>query len=260
MFRCRPTTRPANCGWPAPLLVEIVRLRRRRGEDKRKQQALQELAFRDPLTALANRRMWETSDCHPSGGLARPVATRAHGTVSGPVGPGFLQARERSNWGTRSGDEVLRAVGRADWWPVCASGTWWLVWEAMSSPPDPQLDRSGRAAVGGRTDPIAALAGCPGRTARHGGDGQRRLRVLAGRDPVAAEAAMVAADRFLAQAKAVAEIATAVVLGLTDRSRLPIRRDLVAGHGLIGLVSVFVDSARVLLISAIFLGSRPTFS
>ncbi len=41
------------------LLAEIVRLRRRRGEDKRKHQTLHELAYRDPLTGVANRRMWE---------------------------------------------------------------------------------------------------------------------------------------------------------------------------------------------------------
>lgn len=41
------------------LLAEIVRLRRRRGEDKRKHRTLEELAYHDPLTGVGNRRLWE---------------------------------------------------------------------------------------------------------------------------------------------------------------------------------------------------------
>ncbi len=41
------------------LLAEIVRLRRQLAEGLRTQQALRSMAFRDPLTGLANRRQWD---------------------------------------------------------------------------------------------------------------------------------------------------------------------------------------------------------
>ncbi len=41
------------------LLVEIVRLRRRLAEELHTQRALRSLAYRDPLTGLANRRQWD---------------------------------------------------------------------------------------------------------------------------------------------------------------------------------------------------------
>lgn len=41
------------------LLVEVVRLRRRLAEEVHTQRALRAMAYRDPLTGLANRRQWD---------------------------------------------------------------------------------------------------------------------------------------------------------------------------------------------------------
>ncbi|MHB8969097.1 MAG: GGDEF domain-containing protein [Pirellulaceae bacterium] len=91
------------------LLTEIVRLRRRRGEDKRAQRALQELAFRDPLTTLPNRRTWDTQ-------LAtRLEDLRARSSGRGTcVGLLDLDCFKNINdlHGHTVGDEVLRAVAR----------------------------------------------------------------------------------------------------------------------------------------------------
>ncbi len=55
---------PADCSASELRLVcrlsgEIARLRRRLAEECRKQQALRKMAYRDPLTGLANRRRWD---------------------------------------------------------------------------------------------------------------------------------------------------------------------------------------------------------
>ena len=42
------------------LLAEIVRLRRRRNQERRASRALKQLAYSDPLTGLANRRIWDS--------------------------------------------------------------------------------------------------------------------------------------------------------------------------------------------------------
>jgi diguanylate cyclase (GGDEF)-like protein len=91
------------------LLVEVVRLRRRRGEDKRRERALQQLAFRDSLTDLANRRTWDTS-----------LATRLEDLRANPLGRGMCVAlldldffkNINDRLGHGAGDEVLRTVGR----------------------------------------------------------------------------------------------------------------------------------------------------
>jgi diguanylate cyclase (GGDEF)-like protein len=90
------------------LLAEIIRLRRRRGEDKQKHLALHELAFRDPLTGVGNRRMWETQSAERLEGL----------TVAGgdAVGRGLCLAlfdldnfkRVNDELGHVAGDEALR--------------------------------------------------------------------------------------------------------------------------------------------------------
>jgi diguanylate cyclase (GGDEF)-like protein len=90
------------------LLVEIIRLRRRRGEDKRAHRALQQLAFRDALTQLANRRTW---DAH--------LATRLEDLRANPAGHGMCVAlldldlfkSVNDRLGHVVGDDVLRTVG-----------------------------------------------------------------------------------------------------------------------------------------------------
>jgi diguanylate cyclase (GGDEF)-like protein len=91
------------------LLVEIVRLRRRRGEDKRAQRALQELAFRDALTTLPNRRAWDAQ-----------LATRLEDLHAGVPGHGTCVAildldffkHVNDQLGHVIGDGVLREVAR----------------------------------------------------------------------------------------------------------------------------------------------------
>ncbi len=90
------------------LLVEVVRLRRRRSEDKRRERALQQLAFRDALTDLANRRTWDAS-----------LAARLDLVRADPVGHGTCVAlldldhfkHINDQLGHAAGDQVLRAVG-----------------------------------------------------------------------------------------------------------------------------------------------------
>ena len=108
MCRCRRTTPSRELRLACCLLVEIVRLRRRRGEDKRAQRALQQLAFRDALTDLANRRTWDTH-----------LATRLEDLRANPVGRGVCVAlldldffkNVNDRLGHVAGDEVLRTVG-----------------------------------------------------------------------------------------------------------------------------------------------------
>lgn len=90
------------------LLVEIVRLRRRRSQDKRRARALEQLAFRDSLTDLANRRTWDTS-----------LATRLEDLRADPIARGACVAlldldlfkRVNDQLGHGTGDDVLRTVG-----------------------------------------------------------------------------------------------------------------------------------------------------
>ncbi|MHB8955218.1 MAG: GGDEF domain-containing protein [Pirellulaceae bacterium] len=91
------------------LLVEIVRLRCRRGEDKRVQRTLEDLAFRDPLTTLPNRRIWDAQLAIQLADLA--AASAGCGTCVVLLDVDFFK-RVNDQWGHIQGDEVLRAVAR----------------------------------------------------------------------------------------------------------------------------------------------------
>ena len=100
------------------LLVEVVRLRRRLGEEIRTQKALRTMAYRDPLTGVANRRKWE-----------RELTARLEGAGSAGAGSTlaivlldldhFKPINDRL--GHVAGDMVLRRVAQRLAANVCGS-------------------------------------------------------------------------------------------------------------------------------------------
>lgn len=91
------------------LLVEVVRLRRRLGRDRRQQQALQRLAYRDALTSLPNRRAWDaqwTLRLHAGEG-----ATPSQGTGVILLDLDHFKSIN-DQLGHSVGDETLREVAR----------------------------------------------------------------------------------------------------------------------------------------------------
>ncbi len=90
------------------LLGEIVRLRRDRHDDHLAHQRLAELATRDPLTGIANRRAWDDE-------LARRISGGSD--LPRPCCLVLLDVDHfkdvNDTWGHAVGDEVLRQIARA---------------------------------------------------------------------------------------------------------------------------------------------------
>ncbi len=180
------------------LLVQIIRLRRRRGQDHRARRALRELAFRDPLTNLPNRRTWDACLTARLDELAAHPPDTSLCVVLLDIDY-FKQVNDRG--GHAAGDAVLRAVAARLSQSVRAGDAvarvggdeFALLLEAL--PP---------AAAGGVVERIrSGLAqqcveanGTPRRVTVSAG----YVTVPGGR-PATADQALTAADRFLQQAK-----------------------------------------------------------
>ena len=113
------------------LLVEIVRLRRRRGEDKRRHTGAAGTGFSRSADRAAQ-------PAH----VGAQLATRLEDLRGEPEAAAHVwrcwiwisSSTSTINWGTRSGDEVLREVARRLVARCARAGRWWREWEAMSSP------------------------------------------------------------------------------------------------------------------------------
>ena len=90
------------------LLAEIVRLRRRRGEDKRKRRTLEELAYRDPLTGVGNRRLWEDQYFERLEKLALVAGEHAQQGMCLALFDLDHFKRVNDEWGHLVGDQSLR--------------------------------------------------------------------------------------------------------------------------------------------------------
>jgi len=103
---------PADCSarelrLACRLLGEIIRLRRRHREDRHLQRTLRQLAYRDALTHLANRRAWDEQ-----------LATRLEDVQGNPVNRSLCVAlldldlfkHVNDRFGHAAGDSVLGAV------------------------------------------------------------------------------------------------------------------------------------------------------